>query len=313
MAAMKLYSIAYELKLFQDEKALAILIRALINKFTTEPLKRTPTFHEALPSIMSNFANAYVPFERMDELTLRNRCIFLISLLGFARPSDLGMETWHRESIKFERHHEDTGNDKRFMSFWLLRTKNDYKRIGFQMRVYESQLINTCPVRHLERYLTRTARIAKMASSLDVHGNSKTPVFLSVPGNPAPTRFSRVKALRNGSLARIMTSVLRSLGVTNPNITAKSFRPTAATAAHRKHISLDEILDLGRWSHLSKPILLTHYIRKSDMHNITDKLLKTKEQNSSLSESDEDYSSMLSEEYDDSGDEDSSSEEVEES
>jgi hypothetical protein len=216
----------------------------------------------------TNYTTLYNIITDMDTLKLRDRTIFLVALIGFARPSDLGFKTWFREQIRFESHHSDTGNEKRFMTFTLLGTKADYKRNGSQVRIYESENIESCPVRHLQQYLKRTGKYTSDVTILDRFGKPKTPVFLSIP-----LRGNKIIPLSNGSIARVMTSMLRTLGINNKVITAKSFRPTAATSAHLNGVSLDEILDLGRWSHMSAPIILTHYIRRSEMHNVTDKLM----------------------------------------
>ncbi len=74
--------------------------------------------------------------------------------------------------------------------------------------------------------------------------------------------------------AQILTAFIRKAGISDPNITARSFRPTAATVANSGGISSDEILRLGRWSKASLEMVLRTYAQLGPGAHISDLLFK---------------------------------------
>jgi hypothetical protein len=254
------------------------LITGLIKAETSAPMRHVPTFNNQLPILLWYLHDScdVNGFSHMTVESIRARTLTLISLVGMCRPADLVLPrltrnncSFHTENSRVQSNGEGRPDDgptrRRFADIVLLGLKNDYKRDGHLLRVYQADTEQVCPVRHLEAYLQRTEVAAQ--SYCMHHGlePGESPLFLSVG--------TTTTALKPATVSKILVSILRQAGVTDSHITARAFRATGATEAFNNGMLLVDVLQAGRWAESSGGLVLKHYIRPSARRDATAHIL----------------------------------------
>jgi integrase len=104
--------------------------------------------------------------------------------------------------------------------------------------------------------MTRTARDRLQA---------KGAVFLSLSQPPTP--------LSAAGVAAILTQAISLAGLAHQGFTAKSFRPTGATAAVSLGHDPEKVRRLGRWK--TQSVFFDHYVHTKLPSDYTDSVLKS--------------------------------------
>ncbi len=283
----------------------AKVISGITRAETKVPVRHTPTFVSYMPLFVAYLKS----FPIRSVLDLRLKTLVLIQLCAFARTADLAADVCFRESVIFEDLRLQQGALLTFVRMVSFGGKTDKSRLGQEIQLFPCSDVSLCPVFHLRAYIFITSTFAStFTDSLVDSARRRTPIFFSHDDIAFPISFSfrslystnlpwasvqhplaavfsplsledvfsdvEVSPLTSHEHSRLLTAFIRSAGITDPLITARSFRPTAASIAHAGGISMDEILRLGRWSTNSLEMVLRTYTRLGPGAHISDLLLQ---------------------------------------
>lgn len=236
------------------------LVSALTKSGTQAPVRRT----KVMPC--EPFYRLFSQWPDNEELPLpklRLKAITLIALVTMARPSDLAPlaqvfnpETDESESVCFNTenlHFNEDGS----LTITFFGTKNDSDRTGFEVRIPPSATSKCDPVGTLRVYMDRTSVFRT---------SRRAPVFI---GLKKPH-----KALSNTSIAEILRESIRLAGLQGQGFTARSFRPTGATAAVKAQIEPSTVRMIGRWK--NDTVFYERYVYPSAPKDYTDGVLSYK-------------------------------------
>ncbi len=218
-----------------------------------------------------------------------------------------------RAYLVFERFpHPQDGSVVSFARLVTFGGKTDRSKLGQDIQLFPTTDVRTCPVLHLQAYVSLTSTLTStkfnitennalffrhpsvsFSSDFDFYSilSSAAGDTAILVSNLAPLRTfveraldravavsrrpaAEVAALTHRDHSNIIVGMLRASGISDPSITARSFRPTAASIAHAGGISLDEITRLGRWSRQSMDMILRTYTRLGPGRHISDLLLR---------------------------------------
>jgi len=191
---------------------------------------------------------------------LRLKAITLMAFVLMLRPSDIAPKAVHfnNQSGSADNFVFSTDNivfcDNGEAIIVFHGCKNDSSRSGFQVVLQPTQDPKLNPVQALKDYIQRTAQ-----SRPD--GN---PVFLTLS---APFR-----AISASTVATILNSAIKLAGLDGLGFSAKSFRPTGATAAIDANCDAEVAMKLGRWK--TKSVFFDHYVHSKPPVDLTKAILE---------------------------------------
>ena len=227
--------------LFQDYH-LKILIDALVKSGTQVPMNRS----KVMP--IRPFRELFNKWPVNGDLSvkeLRLKAITLLALTLMLRPSDIAPKAVHFDSslgtttaFVFSTDHVEFCNDG--ANITLHGIKNDTTRTGFAVFLQPTKEAKLNPVQALRDYIDCTQQVRPPAK----------PVFLTLT---AP-----YKAISASTAATILNEAIKLAGLDGMGYSAKSFRPTGATAAIDMHCDPDIAMRLGRWK--TRSVFYEHYV-----------------------------------------------------
>ena len=238
-----------------DRRYLAMLETALIKSATSKPMTRSSVmpiqpFHDLFTDWDSN--------EILSVAHLRLKCITLMALALMLRPSDIAPKTVQFDPESMDTHkYVFTSDNVSFLASGAAQitfhgVKNDTCRSGFRvtMQPYAGP---SDPVDALKVYLART-------SAMRPPGN---PVFLTLTKPYRPISASTVAAILNEAISLA--------GLSDLGFSAKSFRPTGATAAMAANCDPETAMQLGRWK--TRSVFFDHYVHCTPPETLTKDIL----------------------------------------
>lgn len=235
------------------------LVTALVKSGTVIPGKRTPIMD------IETFIQMFSKWEDNEKLSLAKLRLKTITLLAFvimARPSDLapkavnfGKDSLETDMVLFSTDNV-TFHDDGSLTVNLFGIKNDTDRSGFEVKVPKGSIPKVDPVVTLAAYITRTDSIRPV-------GN---PVFLSL-NKP-------YRAVKSDTIAGDLQRAINLAGLKDKGYSAKSFRPSGATAAVRSGIDPNTVMQLGRWK--TSEVFYNHYVYPKAPDNYTDVMIPEK-------------------------------------
>jgi hypothetical protein len=191
---------------------------------------------------------------------LRLKAITLMAITFMARPSDLAPmgvvfdpvtmsvknQVLSTNNIVFNL---DGSMTVRFFS-----TKNDSSRSGFEVNVPKATEHKVDPVDCVRVYINRT----------DIYRpRPDCPLFVSLK--------QPYKGINSSTVSRVLRIAIEEAGLDKTLFTAKSFRPSAATAAVAANIPHETAMQLGRWK--TKEVFLDHYVYPRAPDNYTQTII----------------------------------------
>eukprot|EP00732_Lithocolla_globosa_P001030 Lithocolla_globosa_v1_NODE_442_length_4041_cov_30.407677.p3 type:complete len:346 gc:universal NODE_442_length_4041_cov_30.407677:1256-219(-) len=221
------------------------LRKSLVNLRTTAPKKVTQTFpiRQALDYLLEHSPNS----RSLGMEQSREKAIVLLAICEFGRPHDLA-------SAEMEGKIElAVAKDDSYLRMSIIGSKPDSCMDGFYTNLYRCSDVRLCPVEAIVAY----------RCLLDVKAKEKG---FQVPDNLFCAINSPCKALGEERISKILTLFLQKVGY--PQLTAKSFRPSAANAALENNIHPDVVLMCGRWA--DPKVFVQHYLRTTKPSNFTD-------------------------------------------
>lgn len=233
------------------------LSSGLVKSATLIPMVKTPIMPIApFYSLFDSWGdNATLPIK-----DLRLKAICLLALIFMLRPSDIAPQarsmdpvTLATEKLVFsldQVHFSESG-----LTIVFHGIKNDAQRDGFSVTVPRASNRKLDPVSALDVYIQRTE--GPRASV------PHRPVFLSLQ--------RPYHALSASSISGILKAAIDLAGLGKRGYTAKSFRPTAATAAIDSGLHPDKARHIGRWA--SHEVFEKHYVHTHIPDNHVDKIL----------------------------------------
>lgn len=244
----------YGLANMVEEPEIQLLITGLVKSGTAAPMQKSKVmpvkrFHDMFLNWSENTALC------TKDLRLKTVCLLALTLM--LRPSDAAPKGLaHSESgctplvfsidqIQFT----ESGADFTFFGI-----KNDTSRTGFQVSIPRASVEKLDPVQTLHDYLIRTESLR------GPHG----PVFISLK---AP-----YEALGASSIARILDESITRAGLAGQGFSAKSFRPTGATAAIECNVDPDIVRKIGRWK--NSEVFYQHYVHARTPNDYTDVVIQ---------------------------------------
>ena len=230
-------------------------MEGIVKGGTTKPMKKS--------SVMPR-----EPFMRMfkcwDEnvfLTtecLRLKAVTLLSLSAMLRPSDIAPQvvTVSKSGIKNSQFTVDKVKflESGDMKLSLHGIKNDYDRDGFEITIVKSSVEKVCPVKALHCYIDRIGF---------ANPDPCRPVF-----TPLNYPYS---ALSASLIAKILVKSIDMAGLGNQGFSAKSFRPTGATAVVQNGVHPDRVPNIGRWKNAE--CFEKHYVHVQPKEGTSDCIL----------------------------------------
>ena len=238
-----------------DDRYLSMLVTALVKSATSQPMARS----RVMP--IQPFRELFEKWDSNNLLSishLRLKCITLMALTLMLRPSDIAPKAVKFDPASMDTHNFTfTTNNINFLSSGEAEivfhgVKNDTSRSGFQvvMHPFPGKMD---PVNALEVYIERTRAVRPA-------GN---PVFLSLKAPFHPISASTVAAILNDAISLA--------GLSNLGFSAKSFRPTGATAAMEANCDPDIAMQLGRWK--TRSVFFEHYVHSKPPETLTKDIL----------------------------------------
>ena len=209
------------------------------------------------------FWQLFLSWEPNDELPikqLRLKSITLLALTLMLRPSDIAPKSVTYNPISeqlvpqlFSTRHI-TFHDNGSASIVFHGIKNDTTRSGFEVLLPCDENARLDPVSALKSYITRT----------DIHRPyPEAPVFLTIQ---PPFR-----AIRASTVVNLMEEAIRIAGLGNQGYSAKTLRPTGATAAIDSGKHPDIVMKTGRWKTAS--VFRDHYVHSQPPADFTHDVL----------------------------------------
>ena len=220
-----------------------MLITALIKSGTQQPMTRS----KVMP--VTPFADLFRKWPDNEKLSLKQlrlKTITLMALTLMLRPSDIAPK-----SVHFDKDTHDvsiclfsTDNvkfcDDGAAQLVFHGIKNDTAREGFQVLMQPVTEGKLNPVQALKVYIERTDLVRP-------RGN---PVFLSLLPPHGPISAATVSSVLN--------EAIHLANLSGQGFSAKSFRPTGATAAIDLGHDPDITMRLGRWK--TRSVFFDHYV-----------------------------------------------------
>jgi len=238
------------------DKSITMLCDGLIKSGTKAPRVKTPVmpvkpFHDLFKSWPDNAL--------LDLRRLRLKTITLLALVAMLRPSDIAPHariympesgltdsmTLSVNQIRFELDNSVT--------IWFHGIKNDYKRDGFEVRIAPSEDPQLDPVGALKCYIEKTETMRPSNGS----------VFL--------TLVRPFRGISSTTVGKILGESISLAGLEGQQFSAKSFRPTGATASVQAGCNPDIIRHVGRWK--SRDVFEQHYVHPEATQAFTDVIL----------------------------------------
>lgn len=234
------------------------MVNALVRAHTKLPMKKSTI----LP--VGHFCDMFNSWTHNGELSikdLRLKAITLLSLAGMLRPSDIAPRTQSLntntsavENIVFSTRQLDFVTDGS-LKIHFFGIKNDTNRDGFEVQIQPHSCEKLDPVRTLRTYVERTN---------NVRDKTDSPVFLSLK--------RPFKAIDSSTVASILNEAISRAGLENQGLSAKSFRPTGATAAIAHNYDPNVVRKIGRWK--TESVFFDHYVHSRTPEMFTDDLIK---------------------------------------
>ena len=230
------------------------LVDSLIKTQTLAPRVHTPV----MP--IQPFMDIFLTWPDNVGLSTHQLRIKAITLLAFAvmlRPSDIAPKAEVYDGEEFVKL-ELTCNQLRFeddgsLTIWLHGIKNDSKRDGFQINIPAASNPTCDPVATLRTYIART----------EADRPASRPVFIALK--------KPFKAISSATVAKDLASAIQLAGLSGHGFSAKSFRPTGATAAIESGINPDNVRTMGRWK--CREVFEEHYVFPRVGQEFTDTIL----------------------------------------
>ena len=210
------------------------LSTALVKSGTRLPARRSQPmpvqpFHDLSSARPSN--------EFLDLKRLRMKTLTLLALVFMARPSDFALKARVFNPATQDAHSKVQRGSGRVSQGWILYyivfqgTKNDTGRGGFEMRIPRAADAKVDPVACLQAYMNRTAEQRRR--------DTRRAVFL--------TLRSPFKAITASTIAQVMQTAIQAAGLGDGSFSAKSFRPTGASAGVPSNCPPETAMQIGRW------------------------------------------------------------------
>ena len=213
---------------------------------------------------IQQFRDLFVSWPDNESLTLKDlrmKCITLLALTAMLRPSDVAPqaqlfdpETFSVDRLAFS-FRQVTFTPDGNLQIVFHGIKNDTDRKGFPVTISAGSCKKLDPVSCLLSYTNRT-KIMRQAITDE-------PVFLSL------TRPYR--AIGSTTIASVLGYAIAAAGLGGQGYSAKSFRPTGATAAVNTGCDPKTAMQIGRWK--TDSVFYTHYVHSTPAQDYTDRLL----------------------------------------
>ena len=240
-----------------DSEELTLLQSALVKSGKTLPMSRS----KVMP--IAPFRQLFLSWEPNDELPikqLRLKSLTLLALTLMLRPSDIAPKSVTYNPISgqlvpqlFSTRYI-TFHDNGSASIIFHGIKNDTTICGFEVLLPCDENARLDPVSALKSYITRT----------DIHRPyPEAPAFLTLQ---PPFR-----AIRASTVANLMEEAIRIAGLGNQGYSAKTFRPTGATAAIDSGKHPDIVMKTSRWKTAS--VFRDHYVHSQPPADFTHDVL----------------------------------------
>ena len=218
------------------------LTSALVKTGTFKPMSRQK------PMPTEKFVGLFHLWGDNEQLSLKQlrlKAITLVALVLMTRPSDLAPKakmfdttTMSVKTISLSVNDVTFGLDGS-MTFTFWGINNDSQRQGFEVTVPAAEDKIMDPVQCLKVYIRKTDTCRQ---------GPDYPLFLSLK---AP-----YKAITADTVGSILEQSIHLAGL--DGFTAKSFRPTGATAAVSQGVISETVMKVGRWK--TKEVFLNHYV-----------------------------------------------------
>jgi hypothetical protein len=190
---------------------------------------------------------------------LRLKAITLLAISCMTRPSDLARkgvlfdaDAMKGQNILFTTD-QVTFHKNGSMSITFFGIKNDAERTGFEIKIPGGSCCKGDPVVALQCYIQRTG----------VHRPKGSPIFISL--------VAPYKAISSATIAVILTDSIDLAGMKGQGFTARSFRPTGATAAIAAGCLPETAMQIGRWK--TKEVFFNRYVYPNAPAGYTDAVL----------------------------------------
>lgn len=222
------------------------LVKALVKTQTKRPAGRTKIM------TIEPFRKLFESWGQNNTLSLsklRQKAITLMTIATMARPSDIApIVGLSRDQITF--------NDDNSATILFFGTKTDHARQGFEVRIEGTGDELSDPIRCLQCYCERTAVAAQGVDNV---------LFL--------TLTKPFKALSSRGVACVLNESITDAGLSRELFSAKSFRPSAATAAVLTGCDPNVTRLRGRWK--NETVFYNNYVYPISEVNISEKMLKS--------------------------------------
>jgi hypothetical protein len=232
------------------------LVDALIKAGTQIPMHRS----KIMP--IKSFRELFTQWQDNVNLSikeLRLKTITLMALLLMLRPSDIAPKAVHFDgesgtssNFVFSTHNVEFCDDGAKITFHGI--KNDTSRAGFSVFLQATEEDKLNPVLALKEYISRTNNIRP----------ESCPVFL--------TLTSPHRAISAGTVATILNDAIKLAGLDGHGYSAKSFRPTGATAAIDMKCDPEIAMQLGRWK--TRSVFFDHYVHSKPPSSLSTDIME---------------------------------------
>ena len=233
--------------------AIRTFVCALVKSGTSVPMTRS----KVMP--IRNFHDLFLGWDENKELdlkSLRLKVITLLALTVMLRPSDIAPNARHvslgeEEKVVFKVDQVSFSEQGAKLQFFGI--KNDTSRTGFEVLLPQSSIPKLDPVQTLKDYIRRTESQRPENGAL----------FL--------TLRPPYKALEAASVARVLDEAIGLAGLGGQGFSAKSFRPTGATAAIEQGVNAETVRKIGRWK--DSEVFFGHYVHAKTPGDFTDNVI----------------------------------------
>ena len=231
MAALSAFYKGVESSDPMTDPIIKMLYTALIKSGTKCPAQRTPVMPVTPFFQLFNSWNT----SGLSIKLLRLRAITLLALCLMARPSDLAPKGVHFDPVTMSARQMDLSIDQvsfhndGSMTITFFGIKNDHDRSGFEVRLPGVDNPKVDPVRCLKVYIERTTDIRTK------HGSKAIFIQLCSP----------FQGIGSNTISKILEEAIALAGLSG--FTARSFRPTGATAAMAAGVHEQTAMQIGRW------------------------------------------------------------------
>lgn len=223
---------------------LARLITALVRAETKAPASHPRAFVAELPTLIG-YLRRWAPEGFAERL---RKAMALLAIAGMCRAADMADLVMRRRFTTTSRAPRAArgGAERAALQINMLGHKNDASRRGAVLQVQQAADPAVCPVRHVTAFIAATRGLERRWAP------HECPVFMNEDGSAVSKQQARA----------ILVRVLRDAGITDPAVTARCYRTTAATSYYLQRLDADEILRLGRWSSKGWDMVRRHYVHE---------------------------------------------------